>query len=284
MKTLVPFFILLLLISGCSLNFGSSADTGLLGTWHLYDIEQLQKLSKDDDAFASTVELKKSVKDGEVLNFFDDGTYTDINGEGILKSGNWKSSDDNKVLRFIDSGKTSAPAKISIEKGPNNKPLLIFSNEQKNIVLKFVKEAGPLKEYSSDPFYGNNNLWRIKPAQPEDSAQLTKRLANYFKHLALILKSAKDRKQDVVSFEFSMGPAKIYNGGIGIHPFNIVPATWKNTYYNEADALKAYYQYQDYLHTSSYKGAGIGDWIEDDYNILLAIYSGISQPQLKNSK
>lgn len=102
-------------------------------------------------------------------------------------------------------------------------------------------------------------------------------MAGYIKHLALLLKASKERKEDVVSFGFSLGPVKIYNGAIGIYPYDIVPQEWKNSFYNDSTALAAYSIFNNYLKTTSYKGAGVGEWIEDDYNILLSIYADFNK-------
>ena len=159
--------------------------------------------------------------------------------------------------------------------------MLTLSDKEKNLAFKFIRQPGILADIKSDPFYADNNQWRMRPSHREDSMAITARLTNYFKHLALVLKAAKDNKQDVVSFQFSQGPVKIYNGGIGIHPYSIIPANWKNTFYDEKDAYVAYRIFEKYLETSgSYKGAASGDWVQDDYNILLVIYSDISQNTL----
>jgi hypothetical protein len=278
MKIKYSLLLVIFLTSGCLFNGKTDSDVTLTGTWRLYDLEQIKSLSKDDEAFSKTASLKKTVTDGAVLCFFPDGIFSEIKGAaGSFSSGNWKLSKDNNSIQFQDSGRTGLPVPFKIEKNPNGRMLLTLSNEPKNLAIKFIKESEALEESIEDPFYTGNNQWRIKPAQPENSAELTSRLSNYLKHLALILKSAKERKQTVVSFEFSLGPVKIYNGGIGIYPYGIVPENWKNSFYDEADASATYHKYEDYLKTSSYRGAGIGNWIEDDYNILLSIYAGINQ-------
>lgn len=105
---------------------------------------------------------------------------------------------------------------------------------------------------------------------PED------RLGNYLKHLAYILKAGADQKQQAVSFEFSEGLIKIYNGGIRIKPIDEVPLSWVNTYYSSLQALTAYKMFEGYLITSkSYKGGTTGEWYVDDYNILLSIYGDL---------
>ena len=269
--------LLLLLTSRCSLNLGGIKEEHLLGTWRLYNIEIANKEIKTEDSFSEIAALKKLVKDGELLCFFENKAYSDIKGEGEFKSGNWKLS-DSKLLSFTDFGKIQDPIKIRYERNGMSKQKLIITDENKNIIKTFIKESDPLNDFTDDPFFPTNNLWRIKPEKSENSAQLSKRLGNYFKHFALILKSSKERKQDVVYFEFSKGPIKIYSGAIGIYPYSIVPESWKNTFFDEQEASTAYQKYQKYLATNSYKGAGIGDWVEDDYNILLSIYADFNQP------
>lgn len=283
MKIFSFYFVVVLLFSGCIFNSNTTTESSIPGTWHLYDVEPL-KGKGGGDSFSKNANLKKAVKEGAILCLFEDGSYSDVKGDGEFKTGKWKFSQENKSISFIDSGRASDPVKIKLEKNINGKQILTLSMEKRNVALKFIKESESLKEFTSDPFYASNNKWRIKPDQPENSTALTNRLANYFKHLALILKAAKERKQDIVSFEFSPGPVKIYNGGIGIHPYAIVPVNWKNSFYDEGDAATAYRKYEEYLKTSSYKGAGTGDWIEDDYKILLIIYSDISQSVPKGNQ
>lgn len=44
----------------------------------------------------------------------------------------------------------------------------------------------------------------------------------------------------------------------------------------EEEAAAAYQVYESYLRKNSYRGGGTGDWVEDDYNILLSIYAGLT--------
>lgn len=270
----------ILCITSC--DFKTDKETTLTGTWRLYDVEQLSPPSKTDDSFAADARLKEMVKDGTILCFFEDGSYAEIKDKGEYKTGAWKFFEQKKTISFIDAGQPGTPVPAVIENKSTGKQQLTISLPEKNIAMKFVKESEAMKLPAEDPFYATNNKWRVKPLKPENAEQLTERLTNYFKHLALILKAARERKENIVSFGFSMGPVKIYNGGIGIYPYNIVPETWKNTFYNEDDAAKAYSKYQQYLQTNSYKGAGIGEWMEDDYNILLSIYTGLKSADAGN--
>ena len=268
--------LLLIFLFFCGCNSGTT-ETSLLGTWRLYGIEGADTRNKNGDSFEREAALSKVVKDGAIISFFEDDTYTDLRDEKIYKAGKYKFSKSNKTIAFIDSGETTEPVDVTLGKNAEGKLQLIIAVKSQQLNLKFLKEAKPMEDFKSDPFYPANNTWRIKPKLGEDRQAITNRLKNYIKHMALILKAAKERKQDVVMFSFSMGPVRIYDGGIGIYPYDIIPESWKNAFFDDGDAATAHSMLEDYLSKSRYRGAGTGKWIEDDYNILLAIYEGLGK-------
>lgn len=267
--------LVIIFISGCD-GFGKNDKQvntkSLLGSWRLFNLENIDadKADQDTEKLLTEADDNEIVKQGMVLSFFKDDTYTEVQGSGHYRSGTWQYSSKEKMLYLTDSGATrSIP--VSTE-NVNKKQTIIFKSTLLHKNFKFVKEAEPLKVFNEDPFYFKNNTWRIKPKLAETHDEIVKRLGNYFKHLLYILKSSKERKSHVVSFEFSMGPVRIYNGGIGIIPYHAVNKNWINTYYNEDNAEEAHTAFQRYLATGSYRGASVGNWIEDDYKILLSIY------------
>jgi len=278
MKNYLAYFILIICFAGCNLPAKTNPEQDLNGNWRLYDVEQLHPSSNKPDNFTDVANLKKIVQEGESLNFFGDHTFTDCKGELIYVTGNWLYAETDKNFQLQDSSKNYSITISKIKHDASGHIFFEIMDTTKNRKCTFIKITNPLQEFRDDPFYAVNNIWRIKPAAREDTLQLRARLANYFRHLALILKAAKERKQDVVSFEFSLGPVKIYNGAIGMYDYKNVPFSWKKGYYDDADAKTAYYMYQDYLSAGSYKGVNIGNWIEDDYNILLSIYADFNNP------
>lgn len=266
---IISLWLCILLLSGCTL-IQSTSDKGLEGTWQLYDITL-----KDESelSFSASVDLKKDVKEGSMLSFFADNSFTEMDGPGKFTTGKWDTN--GGAVELTGANANAKSATLAEEKNNAGNAYASLQVERGGRVLKYRKIAGPLKLYKDDPFYGANNEWRTKPTKAEDQKELTQRLAAYIKHLALVLKAAKDRKQDVVSFEYSKGPVKIYNGGIGIYPYEMVPAEWKSGFYNDSSAQAAYGLYERYLRTGSYKGTGIGDWVVDDYNILISAYADL---------
>jgi hypothetical protein len=265
---LASLFFSVIIISGCNLKEEVN-ENFVMGTWRLYDITPKNETVAD---FSTTANLKKSVKKGSVISFFKDKSYSVIDGSGNFKTGKWSLKQNNSITLTggeLNPGNTS----FKTERNGKGKTINSLQIEKGELVFKYLKETNPLEKYSDDPFYTSNNQWRSRPSGPEDTKMLSNRMAGYLKHVALILKGAKERKQEIVSFEFSKGPVKIYNGAIGIHPYDIVPVEWKNCFYNDSNAFAAYSLFEKYLATNNYKGAGVGDWVEDDYNILLSIYA-----------
>jgi hypothetical protein len=272
MSKYLLFSFTLLALAGCQYTGKKNAEISLAGTWQLYDIEPVKEVS-GGVSFTELASLKQVVQQGYLFSFFEDGRYTELKGADVYKAGKYQYRKEDGWLQF--EGEKGAPLKANTGSGKNGKEVLSLQNDQQHLTLRFIREGGRGSDFRESPFHPSNNLWRVKPAQSETESQQLARLANYIKHVALILKVAKESKQAVVSFEYSQGPIKIYNGGIGIHPYEIVPQSWKNSFYKEEEAKAAYSLYEAYLRKSSYRGGGTGDWVEDDYNILQSIYAGL---------
>jgi hypothetical protein len=271
---LISLILFIIPFNGC--NFKESKEENALeGNWQLYDITSK---NEDDLDFSTTANLKKQVKDGSILNFYSDNTYSEIDGAGIFKNGKWGLKEDNSFY-MVDPELKARSAGIKTENNQKNKKIKSLQIESSGFTYKYIKVRPPLKIDKDDPFYVANNQWRKKSTTPETKIELYHKMSGYFKHLALVLKAAKELNQEIISFEYSKGPVKIYNGAIGIYPFNVVPQEWKNTFYDESGAFAAYTLFENYLRTNNYKGAGVGNWIEDDYNILLSIYADFMKPE-----
>lgn len=258
------------LLAGC-LQAGHSDDSSVYGTWRLAGISLKGAANSD---FNTQAQLRVRLKAGELISFFQEKGYSTVSGDGIFNTGRWDFAGDKRHVTLNAHGDKNLLGTIRKADGKPKKYFYNLEIVKNNTIFRFVKEAIPMKDEKEDPFYPVNNRWRRVAASPEDSTQITEKLSNYFQHLAMILKAAKERQQDVVSFEYSMGPVKIYNGGIGILPCDQVPVTWKNTFNTDSTAREAYLRFQHYLQNNTYQGAATGDWVEDDYNILLSICAG----------
>ena len=256
--------ICMILIYGCGPD--NQKQFNINGSWKLQDVVP----TSGDAGFDQSVELKKKLKEGAQISFFKDRNYSFVTGNGEYFSGSWSLEGNYKKLVLSPSISRISNSKLEFET-KEGKSQLNLINDESGTSLIFFPAAVPLTSDTEDPFHPRNNLWRVKAKAKENETLIRERLKNYIRHFALILKAAKDRNQSVVNFEFSLGPVKIYNGAIGIYPFEMVPIEWKKSFYDEADTYIAYQMFEQVLNTQRYNGASSGNWIDDDYNILLSI-------------
>ncbi len=277
MKFLSYSFLVFQILVSCQSN-KIQDEKSILGIWRLSESVDHSLSSANKDPLLEEAQKLEEGKDGHVLSLFSDKSFTELKGNGEYFYGNWSwlEKDQKIQLKYSDR-------KIVYDVETNftdtNAVVLQLKNPRKE--LTFIREAELLGKDKEEPFYAANNVWRIKPTKPESTAELENRLANYFQHMVYLLKAADQRHLDVISFEFSMGIIKIYNGGIGIHEYEILPQEWKNTYYDEKDVLEIYELYANYLKTSDYRGASSGSWVKDDYKIALSIYNDIKLGKLQ---
>ena len=256
------------LLCSCS-NFINNKKLSIDGSWRLASNGN----QKSEGGFDDDLKQSQELKNGMLINFFPSGRFTQLEGDSIYREGKWSSANKGQLLlHFDDLAQQAYAYRLRMES--TNEHLLSLTG--KNGVSEYRLAGDGLPTETDDPFHPDNNKWRKRPSHKEDSAQLSNRIANYIKHLALILKAADTRKQEVVYFDFSQGPAKIYQSAIGVYPYGTVPESWKKTFYDDEDARRAHALFGNYISRSHYRGAASGKWLKDDYDILLSIYSDLN--------
>jgi hypothetical protein len=269
MKRLTFTFLALTIsfFSGCS--FFDSKPYTVLGSWKLKRIVHKSNGNAEPDEVNFV-----AITNGDLLNIYRDKSFTLVGKKG-LQLGVWGINKDRDELTIKSEGKENTIYEVEFSTTNDKVELLKLHDESKQITLVFTREAVPLNDLKNEPFHRSNMQWKVKAKTSESDLQIRQRLTNYIKHVSLILLVAKEQKPDVVSFELSQGPIRIYSSGIGVLPFNLVKPIWKDAYYNEQEAAAAHKIFEDYLRDNKYKGVGTGKWVEDDYDILLAIHKGL---------
>ena len=242
---------------------------GMEGTWRL-------SLSSTDRQQQDAVNQENETNNDLLLSFFPDSTFTEIGQNGEYESGKWSYTESLNSLSVIYQDRTEK-YKVSFSREDNGLRIinLISGDGKTRSLAGFGKR---MEKFREDPFYQDNNLWRIKPTQPETDQQINVRLSRFILHSAYIFNAADVRKQQLISWEFSKGILKIYNAGIGVLPKNQIPQSWINSFHSKEDASKAREMLENYLFKSRYKGSATGNWLRDDYNILISIYNGLQKP------
>jgi hypothetical protein len=254
----------------------------LQGTWFLTGVVKSKSMFGESEQQRQSNTNFEVMKQGLVMSFFDDAQFTFILKDGGYTLGKWELDTDQKrislnykkeILTFTYASKIEQQQWV-IE--------LTDENSGNKLILKRI--AKPLKDYTQDQFYPANNQWRIHANSPESDEKLKARIANYVQHVALVFKSSTERKEGVISFTFSLGPVKLFDGNIGIYPYDEVPDAWKITFFNDEQANEAYKLYEYYLNNTVYKGETTGKWIEDDRLVLENLYRVIQSNALNLSQ
>lgn len=247
----------------------------LNGSWRLDNVGISQiKVNRLPDSLSNEM-LKIEKEEDLLLSFFPDSTFTEVKNDGQYATGKWKYAVADSSLSMIYADRKEK-YKVSFNRGKNGlREVALGSFSGKNLLMAGFGRS--MEKFQDDPFYPSNNTWRKKPLQPENDQQIRERLNRYVAHNAYLLNAAYLRRQQIISWEFSKGIIKIYNGGIGLVSKDQIPQIWIDSFYSIEDALKAYEIFDNYLRTTSYKGKATGDWVKDDYLILLSIHEGLKR-------
>jgi hypothetical protein len=199
-----------------------------------------------------------------LIALFPDGKSMRINADQYF-SGKWDYDTLNyKLAIHIKNKGFDFLTKERIEGKKSN--YLVVSEQDKNLSFRQVKTM--LRNYKEDPFYPQNNLWRIKPKEEENDLQLKQRLFNYVKHCEYILRASLERKEDIISFEYSMGVLQFYRMSIGTTPLYSLENSWIETFYSREQAMKAYSIFDNYLTQINCKTNKTLSWVRDDLRVL----------------
>jgi hypothetical protein len=240
------------------------------GSWRLTEVND----SDPSMTGQAHVEFQKPPKNQDLMmSFFQDGTFTQIKGDGAYSFGKW-SYDSLSESVFLTSNKKTEEIRAAFGIGINGLRMLTFEFSQDNS-MSLIENARKTDRYKDDPFYFENNKWRLKPLENENERQIRDRLKNYILHNIFILKAANAREQVYVSKDFSEGIIKFYNVGIGVVERKKISQSWIDSFYSRENAMVAYGIFEDYLRYGDHKKHVTGDWVRDDSNILTDIHNGL---------
>ena len=260
---------LLLLVSCHPVTKPLADGNRLEGGWTLYDVSSLSGESGDENI---GVQMKNDLEVGSLICLFRDSSFTKTEGNGGFIAGNWHMRKDADRMRLTTRTGLATDTLIYIEPPSPDHKTQVLAIMRDGFVYRYLKTRAPLTDDGDDPFYEANNAWRVTPHNDENAARVRERMGNYIKHLALLLKAAKERKETSVSFLYSGGPVTIGEDGIGILPYRDTKRSWKNGFYSDDEAEYAYSLYDEYLSEPHTTGARTGNWMEDDYRTLMNTY------------
>ncbi len=230
-----------------------------------------------DDADALTAMSEDSKFEIPYRSFYlaANGTFIK-NPRNAMDFGNWQFDDADKTITFNYSSQSGKDLYKIAEIGPE---VLKLKNIGINTstILPFVSSGKRFKDLNEDPYFIENNRWRIKPMKKESDAAIHQRLKENLHFFILFYKSTLIKDDKSVSFWGLPSCFKWYGGGIFIKQKEELKENWINCFYNKDQAMKGY-DLADRLLTQKYEWPkGETNWLKQNLYVLEQMYKKIDE-------
>lgn len=203
------------------------------------------------------------------------GTFVK-NPRNAFDYGNWSYDDATKIITInyvVDRNKdVYKVAKITADE-----LILVNVGESSTTNLKFIAPGKRFKNAEDEPFYLENNRWRIKPKNKESDSAIHQRLKENIHFFILFYQSvlAKDDKQ--VSFWGLPSCFKWYGGGIFLKKENELKQNWVDCFYNKDQAMQAYALAEKLLAQKYTWPKGERNWLKLNLAVLEQMYKKMDE-------
>jgi len=181
------------------------------------------------------------------LGLYPDHSVT-INTPCGFRIGKWQlNKDTRELLLHWDLPGT----RLQQDDGLRQTKYIIREIALKHLELGWNAERGPVnvrlsaealvhKRFVEDPFYPANNLWRVRPSNPETNEQIRMRVKNCVHFYSLFFLDNHQRQEEEIAFTRLPSCFIWYNGGIGIQPRPKLDKSWMDCFYSVDQAMTGY--------------------------------------------
>ncbi len=182
------------------------------------------------------------------------------NPRNTFDYGNWIYDDAAKTITLTNSIDKSKDI-YKIAKIAADELTLVNIGVNSRTNLKFIAPGKRFKNPHDEPYFLENNRWRIKPKNKESDLAIHQRLKGNLYFFILFYKSALAKDDKAISFWGLPSCFKWYGGAIFIKKKDELKDNWINCFYNEEQAMQAY-KLADKLLSQKY------DWPKGERNWL----------------
>ena len=166
------------------------------------------------------------------------GTFVK-NPRNTFDYGSWLYDDAAKTITInnsIDVGKDV----YKIAKIAYDEMTLVNVGINSATNLKFIAPGKRYKNANEEPYFLENNRWRIKPKSKETDSMIHKRLKENIYFFILFYRSALAKDDKTVSFWGLPSCFKWYGGAIYLKKEEELKENWINCFYSKSQAMQAY--------------------------------------------
>ncbi len=234
------------------------------------DMNELLAQSWDNSDDVAELKLNKQTDKIEFpyrgLFFFKDGSVIK-NPRGSMQTGKWKIDSSSKPIKIMMQLSDEGPSTMLLAFLSPYK-LKLTTAENKQQLTTYTANASVYINEKGNPFHISNNAWRLKPAKPEKTDAIKKRLEECIHFFILFYDDNIYRNTETVSFYGLPSCFRWYAGGIYLQKENVLDKNWVNCFYNASEAMEAYRMAEKLLAQKYVWPKGETNWLKQNVYVL----------------
>ena len=232
-------------------------------------------LADDADGLEGMQENSKFEIPYRSFYFSTKGTFVK-NPRNTFDYGNWIYDDAAKTIT-LNNSIDRAKDIYKIAKITTDELTLVNVGVNSATNLKFIAPGKRFKNANDEPYFLENNRWRIKPKNKESDSAIHQRLKENLYFFILFYKSALAKADKTVSFWGLPSCFKWYGGAIFIKKKDELKENWINCFYNEEQAMQAY-KLADKLLSQKYNWPkGERNWLKLNLTVVELMYKKLDE-------
>jgi hypothetical protein len=243
---------------------------------HIYNILcQGWVLEDDAESLVGMTESSQFEIPYRSFYFSTRGTFVK-NPRNTFDYGSWAYDDASKIITVNNSIDRSKDI-YKIARITADELILVNVGINSSSNLKFIAPGKRFKNAKDEPFFLENNRWRIKPKAAEPDSAIHQRLKENIRFFILFYKNVLAMDEKSVSFWGLPSCFKWYGGAIYLKKKTELKENWIGCFYNKDQAMKAY-ALADRLLSQQYNWPkGETNWLKLNLAVLEMMYERLDE-------
>jgi len=192
---------------------------------------------------ASGKPINISPNDSLVNNLLTPACFINLQNDGKYSSflyafdyGTWKFENNEIILLNVKNQQQKLPVMVL-----DNNEMMVAVTDIKghSFNCEFESASNSFNTDEQNPFSKQNNLWRIAASHKETDEEITARLMNHFQFWEKYFEWGIRTEQSTLDVRSTASPLKLYGNGFALKPYENLPVTWKQCFFDDEDCRKA---------------------------------------------
>lgn len=195
------------------------------------------------------------------------------NPRNFMEYGRWSYDNAKKLINIRYSNGSKDEYKIAAI-GPREL-ILVNSGEGSVTKLKFIAAGKRYKDKMADPYYTDNNRWRIQPRYSETEEQIRQRLKACIHFYVLFYRDNLAKGDNLISFYGFPTCLRWYSGGIYMVKEEDLADNWFKCFYSKEEAMKAYKMMRNTVLKKYTWSKANETWVKKNLLVLEKMYDNL---------